>query len=168
MPCRKAIGNCVILLLGLAACLQTAALPIAPTTPKPTLEEVGNQVYCLCGCVTTLNRCPHLPSECASRAQMQDLILKDIDQGKSEAAILQDLTERYGIRVLASPPAQGFDLTVWVLPGIGLIIGLIIVVLIVRKWWRKPKTPQASSVALDPKIMAEVEEEMNRMESWKD
>ncbi|HLI34503.1 MAG TPA: cytochrome c-type biogenesis protein CcmH [Terriglobia bacterium] len=157
-----------ILLLGLVACLQTVALPIAQTTPKPTLEEVGNQVYCLCGCATTLNRCPHLPSECASRAQMQDLILKDIDQGKSEAAILQDLTERYGVRVLASPPAQGFDLTVWVLPGIGLIIGLIIVVLIVRKWWRKPKTPQASSVALDPKIMAEVEEEMNRMESWKD
>lgn len=141
----------------------------AQSKAKPTLEQVGNQVYCLCGCVTTLNRCPHLPSECANRAQVEALILKDIQQGKSDPAILQDLSQRYGVKILASPPAKGFDLTVWILPGIGLVIGLIFVVLIVRWLRRKPLNPsQAASAPIDPKIMAAVEEEISKIESLSD
>jgi cytochrome c-type biogenesis protein CcmH/NrfF len=131
--------------------------------PKTTLEKVGSQVYCQCGCATTLNHCPHLPSQCASRAELTAMILKDIQQGKDEPAILQDLARRYGVRVLASPPAKGFDLAVWVLPGFGLVIGLFAVILIVRHLRRKqtPEQPK-DECSIDAKIMAAVEEEMDR------
>ncbi len=137
---------------------------------KPTLEQVGNEVYCQCGCVTVLNHCPHLPSECQSRAQMQTVILKDVQQGKANPAILQDLVDRFGVHVLASPPATGFNLTVWVLPGVVLIIGLAIVLLIVRRWRAKNSAPTEEGTAgpADPKIMAAVEEEMNRVGTTKD
>lgn len=142
-----------------------AATPVMQGSQKPTLEGVGNQVYCLCGCVTTLNHCPHLPSECASRGELETVILKDISQGKDDKAILADLRGRYGVRVLASPPAMGFDLAVWILPGIGLVIGLAIVLVIVRRWRRKPDPSQSSGVVVDAEVMTAVEEEMSRIES---
>lgn len=137
---------------------------IAFAAPKPTLESIGNKVYCLCGCVTTLNHCPHLPSECASRAQMEALIRQDIHSGKTEEAILKDFTAAYGVQVLASPPAQGFDIAVWILPGIGLIVGFILVVVIVKRWRRRPEPGDlADDSEIDPKLMTAVEEEMKKL-----
>ncbi|MGH9471025.1 MAG: cytochrome c-type biogenesis protein CcmH, partial [Terriglobia bacterium] len=87
-----------------------------------------------------------------------------ISKGQSDPAILQDLVDHYGVRVLAAPPAAGFDLTVWVLPGIGLIVGLAIVLVIVRRWRKKPPSGPAPNAgpAPDAHIMAAVEEEMSR------
>ncbi|MGH9395338.1 MAG: cytochrome c-type biogenesis protein CcmH [Terriglobia bacterium] len=164
---RKIAARIVMLLaVGMFAIGAIAASPAA----KPTLEQVGSQVYCMCGCVTTLNHCPHLPSECQSRAGMQTLILKDIKQGKDDKGILADLVDQNGVHVLASPPSAGFDLTVWILPGVGLIIGLLIVLIIVRRWRAKVsggETP-AAEAPIDPKIMAAIEEEMHKTVTTKD
>ncbi|MGH9355449.1 MAG: cytochrome c-type biogenesis protein CcmH [Terriglobia bacterium] len=168
---RRAVRSRNGILVSLAAFIAGMAMVVAQGLAAgpapPTLEQVGNKVYCLCGCATTLNHCPHLPSECQSRAEMQALILTDIRQGKAEPAILQDLTRRYGVRVLAAPPATGFDLTAWLLPGLGLVAGLCVVLVIVGRWRRK--TPSDNAVASEPpvdaKIMAAVEDEMSKLES---
>lgn len=145
----------------LASLCTSWAVSVAP---KPTLDSIGNKVYCLCGCVTTLNHCPHLPSECASRAQMEALIRRDIGAGKTEKAILTDFTAAYGVKVLASPPTQGFDIAVWILPGIGLVVGLILVIVIVKRWRRRPPPGElADDSEIDPKMMAAVEEEMKKL-----
>ena len=157
MRCKPAIGT-------ILAGLCVSSMSLAGVTAKPALESIGNKVYCLCGCVTTLNRCPHLPSECASRAEMEALIRKDIRAGKTEKAILNDFTAAYGVRVLAPPPAHGFDLVVWVLPGIGLMVGLILVVVIVKQWRRRsPRAEPEDKADIDPKLRAAVEEEMKKL-----
>ena len=126
---------------------------------KPTLEALGNEVQCTCGCVAPLNQCPHL--DCAEKAEMQAFIKKEIAEGKDERAILQDLSLRYGVQVLTAPPVRGFNLTVWILPGVGLLIGLGFVVVIVRRWKRKPAdAPVAPSTTYDSKVLSAVEEEM--------
>lgn len=100
---------------------------------------------------------------------MQGVILNDIKQGKDDKGILADLVDQYGVRVLASPPSSGFNFTVWLLPGVGLLIGLVIVLILVRRWRRRVVAERISSDAasIDPKIMAAVEEEMNRITSAK-
>jgi cytochrome c-type biogenesis protein CcmH len=114
---------------------------------------------CLCGCVATLNYCPH--RDCATVAEIRPIIEKEIAEGKDETTILQDLAIRYGVQVLAAPPAKGFSLTVWILPGVGLLAGLSFVVIIVRRW-RKPSPVAAPIPAkpLDRKLLTAVEEEM--------
>lgn len=127
---------------------------------KPTVESVGNQVMCTCGgCVAPLNQCPML--ECAEKAEMRAFIKKEIADGKDETAILQDISIRYGVQALTAPPAKGFNLAVWILPGIGLLVGLGIVVVIVRRWKSKPTivTPPTSA-SQDPKVLTAMEEEM--------
>ena len=143
----------------LACSLFVVSLTRADGSRKPTLESIGDQVMCLCGCVATLNHCPH--HDCATVAEMRPIIEKEIAEGKDETAILQDLAIRYGVQVLAAPPARGFNLAAWILPGVGLLAGLSFVVVIARRW-RKP-APVSAAVPpgpLDPKLLAAMEEEM--------
>jgi len=150
-------GKCALVVL--AGVLIGSSLTRGDVTRKPTLESIGDQVMCLCGCVATLNHCPH--RDCATVAEIRPIIEKDIAEGKDETAILQDLAIRYGVQVLAAPPAKGFSLTAWILPGVGLLAGLSFVVILVRRW-RKPAPVAAgvSSKPLDPELLAAVEEEM--------
>ena len=156
------------LFLGLA--LVNVAM--AARTPEQIAQDIGNKVYCLCGCVTSLNTCPML--RCEEKAAMHKIINTDLAEGKTEPAILQDLVDRYGEKVLAAPPAHGFNLAAWLLPGIGMLIGLFLAVVIVRKWRRPalqaavPAGPVGSASvaasAADDKLRAAVEEEMKKFD----
>jgi cytochrome c-type biogenesis protein CcmH/NrfF len=92
---------------------------------------------------------------------MRPIIEKEIAEGKDETTILQDLAIRYGVQVLAAPPAKGFSLAAWILPGVGLLAGLSFVVIMVRRW--RKSSPAAAAIPtrpLDPKLLTAVEEEM--------
>ena len=147
----------ILLLAGLLAAAGAAA-----KDTKPTLQSVGDGIICQCGCNQTVSTCNHI--ECSSRAEMSDLIQKEIAENKDETTILQDMVLRYGVKVLASPPAKGFNLTVWILPGVGLVVGLGAVIMVVRRW-RKPAAGGSSAprAPVDPKVLAAVEEEMKRI-----
>jgi len=146
----------ILLAILLATCgAQAAGSP-------PTVESIGDQVMCLCGCVATMNHCPHV--NCSTREEMRAVIQKAITEGKDERAILQMLAIRYGVQVLAAPPTKGFDLTVWILPGVGLLAGLGIVVVVVRRW-RRPAAASAAPTPgpIDTKVLAAIEEEMKKV-----
>jgi cytochrome c-type biogenesis protein CcmH len=160
MRSKKAGAALVAMLAGLAA--------LARSDDRSQLaQDIGDHVYCMCGgCVGLLNHCPHPDAECSTKLEMKTMIAREVAEGKSETAILQDLVHRYGVQVLASPPAKGFNLTVWILPGVGLLAGLALVVFLVRRW-RHP-APEAAApappVTIDPKVLAAMEEEMKKME----
>ena len=129
---------------------------------KPTSKSVGEALICQCGCGQTVHGCNHF--ECASRTRMNAEIDKEIAAGKDETTILQDFVKEYGVAVLASPPAKGFSVMAWVLPALGLIAGLAIVLLFVRRWQRVPqKAEQPPPPPIDPKILEEIEEEMKKI-----
>jgi len=161
LPHRHAAWAVTVLTLGLGL----ASMTRADTPRKPTLESVGDQVMCLCGCVATMSHCPHKDNPgfvCYSTWQeMKAVIQKDIAEGKDETSILQDIAIHYGVQVLAAPPAKGFDLTVWILPGVGLFAGLSLVVALVRRW-RKPSLAASgvSAMPTDPKLLRAVEDEI--------
>ncbi len=152
--------------IALGAILMVALIPegSAASGSKPTQKSIEGAVTCQCGCNQTVSGCDHYG--CSSREEMRALIQKEIAAGKDETAILQDMTLRYGVKVLAAPPAQGFNLTVWILPILGLMVGLAAVVLIVRRW-RNPSAEPAGvpPPSIDPKVVAAVEAEMKKVGS---
>jgi cytochrome c-type biogenesis protein CcmH/NrfF len=153
MFCRS-VWRAVLLVMALASLVR--GVNVAQME-----QSVGDKVYCLCGCVTTLNHCPH--TECAFKADARALIAKDAEEGKTDPAILQDLVDRYGEKVLAAPRPQGFNLTAWVLPGLGMLIGLIVAIAFVRRW-RRPAPESADPIpAVDEKLRARVEEEIKKL-----
>lgn len=127
---------------------------------KPTVKGIGDALICQCGCGMTVTSCNHF--ECSSRTEMQAMAQKEIAAGKDQTTILQDFVLRYGVKVLATPPASGFNVSVWILPPLGLIVGLGVVVLIVRRW-RKPEPSAGPTQPIDPKILAAVDAEMKKV-----
>ncbi len=153
MPYRN---FCLTLALGLF--LASSGLG---SDPKPTAKSVGDGLMCQCGCPETVTLCNHLV--CSSRTEMQAQIQKEIDTGKSETSIVQDFVLRYGVKVLATPPATGFNRLVWILPATALMGGLALVLVVTRRWRRPPPGDVAAvPAAIDPKLLAAVEEEMKR------
>lgn len=153
MSCKFISGLMIVMMLS-AANLAGAA--------KPTVKSIGDGIICQCGCTQTVSECNHF--ECSTRAEMNAVTEKEIKAGKDETTILQDFVKQYGVQVLASPPASGFNLTVWIFPGLGLIIGLGVVVLVVRRWrMPSPEQDMAPEETIDPKIAAAVEEEMKKV-----
>jgi cytochrome c-type biogenesis protein CcmH len=153
MPIRtKAILRYAVLALAVAA---TAAA----SGSSPTAQSITKGIICQCGCNQTVESCNHY--QCASRTEMQAMAEKEVAAGKDETTIMQDFVLKYGTKVLAAPPAEGFDLTAWILPGAGALVGLALVLVLVRRW-RNGRTPPPDAPPLDPKLLAEVEEEMKR------
>jgi len=153
MPFRS---FCLTLALGLS--LASRGLG---SDAKPTVKSVGDGLMCQCGCPETVTLCNHLV--CSSRTEMQAQIQKEIDAGKSETSIVQGFVLRYGVKVLATPPATGFNRLVWILPAAALMGGLALVLVLTRRW-RRPAAGGGGAVpaAIDPKLLAAVEEEMKR------
>jgi cytochrome c-type biogenesis protein CcmH len=86
---------------------------------------------------------------------------KQIDQGKSDDAIIAYFIEKYGNTVLAAPPASGFNLTAWLMPFVALAIGMLVAIYFVRRFraqWGGAVTTNADLA----KYQNKVEEELKK------
>ena len=63
---------------------------------------------------------------------MKEVIKIKISEGKSKKEILDYFITQYGETILAKPPIKGFNLILWILPPIILILSLVFWVFNVR------------------------------------
>lgn len=55
--------------------------------------------------------------------QIREQIRAALGQGYTEQQIINAFVQYYGERILAKPRAKGFNLTVWILPFVALLLG---------------------------------------------
>ena len=78
-------------------------------------------------------------------------IRRRIAEGMDKAQIKRELAAEYGPRVLAMPDEGGFDLAVYLVPGLLVVLGLGGVALAARRWRRTPDAAERPrGRALDP------------------
>ncbi len=106
-----------------------------PSTFALTLEEVSNELVCQCGCGLVLENCNH--SDCGVAIPMRETIKERIANGESKEQIISYFVGKYGEIVLAAPTKRGFNLTVWIMPFLGIIAGAGIVVWLIATWVRQ-------------------------------
>ena len=86
--------------------------------------------------------CPVCPGETLDQSfvdiaqDMKRIIREKLSGGETEGEILDYFVARYGDDVLAAPPKSGFNLLAWVAPPIGIALGVVAVVLILRQMRR--------------------------------
>jgi cytochrome c-type biogenesis protein CcmH len=84
------------------------------------VNEVASDLYCPICENTPLDVCP--TKACSDwRAEIRSLL----ESGRNEAQVKDYFVERYGVRVLGEPPRTGFTSIVWILPFVGLAIGVV-------------------------------------------
>jgi len=77
--------------------------------------------------------------------------------------ILDHYVAQYGERILATPPAKGFNTFVYLLPWMALILGASFLILLIRKL-RSPAPSCAPSPAPDARYASLIEKEMKELE----
>jgi cytochrome c-type biogenesis protein CcmH len=127
----------VAILLLIALTSVALAQDGTPPTPTPIAKQVvtdddvnriAKQMYCPVCENEPLDAC-----RTAACLQWRSQIKQMLSEGQSEQQIKDYFVARYGVRVLAQPPAQGTSLWLYVLPIVGLIVGAVIVVWLLRR-----------------------------------
>jgi cytochrome c-type biogenesis protein CcmH len=140
--------------------LALGALPARAATGQPVDENTVHQIAVQLRCVVCQNlSVGDSPSETAN--QMRGLIREQLAAGRTPDEVLTYFVERYGQWILLSPPKQGFNLLVWVVPFAGLALGLVGVALVLRRWARNTRAaPPAPDVedAMRERIRRELAE----------
>jgi len=89
--------------------------------------------------------CENVPLDvCETQAcvQWRDLIRQKLAAGEKPEQIINYFQTTYGDRVLQEPPRQGFTGLVWILPFVGLVAGMAILVVVLRRMTARPAPVQ--------------------------
>ena len=136
-------------------------------SPKTELEDpalatrfndISDRLMCQCGCQMILRVCNHV--NCPSAVPLRHEIEKQLLEGKDDETIVASFVAEYGMVVLSSPPATGFNLAAWVMPGFGLLIGLFIVFLMATRWAQRRRLTTATAAPVDPELRQRIENEL--------
>jgi cytochrome c-type biogenesis protein CcmH len=143
--------------------------PEEPPTGEVTDDEVNAvaaQLYCPV--------CENVPLDvCGTQAcaDWREEIRTMLADGHSEEEIRAYFAERYGRRVLATPDARGIDVLVWVLPPVGVVAGIVVLALTLRRMAPGALAAGAETEVaisyddLDPEYVARLERELKEYSS---
>ncbi|MBN2147659.1 MAG: cytochrome c-type biogenesis protein CcmH [Anaerolineales bacterium] len=149
----------IALLLSLA--LAGVALAQEPTPSDDEVNAIARQLFCPVCENVPLDVCP--TQACA---QWRELIRQKLSEGWSEPQIKSYFVEQYGDRVLATPPAKGFNWLVYLVPPIALLAGVYILWRSMRSWKQPPppvSVQQAAQADAQPdKYAHRLEEELRK------
>ncbi len=93
------------------------------------------------------------------------VIRQKLADGWNEQQIKDYFVEQYGARVLATPPAEGLNWLVYVLPPVAFLSGATMLFRALRSWRRAAETAPASPAgpaASDDPYVQQLEEELRR------
>jgi cytochrome c-type biogenesis protein CcmH len=140
----------IAVLLALSVGLATAAAPAAAAAAhrRASLIQIENDLMCV-ACHESL-AVAQSPEAFSERQYINTLIA----QGETRKQIENNMVAQYGASVLALPPAQGFNVLVYVVPPAVVLIGIVTVLFTLPKWRARSRSAAAESdrpaVALDP------------------
>ncbi len=126
--------------------------------------DVENSLICNCGCGQLLGTC-----ECERAEEMRTKIRGMIDKGKTKEQILNSFVSQYGESILSAPPKKGFNLIAYIFPFAGLLVGLIVAVIFVRKWAFSGKKEAAAEAEtkgsdLNDDMQKKIDDELKKFE----
>jgi cytochrome c-type biogenesis protein CcmH len=148
----------VLLILWIIAAIPDP--PAADAAASADLEDKVREIASELRCVVCQNlSVADSPSELAK--EMRNLVRELVEQGKSREEILAYFVSRYGEFVLLSPTKRGFNLLVWVLPFLALLVGGCGIYLVARRW---TEGREAAAPVVDPAYAERVRRELRERE----
>ena len=126
------------------AAAPAAVPPAADSALDAATRSLASQLRCpVCQGLSVQDS----PSELAQ--QMRDVVRQQLQDGKSADDVKDYFVARYGQWILMTPPAAGFNWLVYSLPGIVLLIGAVMLIVLVRRW-----TSSSRDAAMHPEADA--------------
>ena len=145
-------------LLSVLLCILIASCATETLTLEERAQSIDQRLMCPVCPAETIDQ-----SQADVAIQMRELVREKLQAGETEDQIFNFFVERYDKGVLAEPPAEGFNILVWVIPPVVLLLGLTLLWLGIRQLGRSPRqyflTPEESWTADSERYLREVDEE---------
>ena len=120
------------------------AVVLALAAPQASLPDIEDEVMCVeCGTVLSVSNSPVAQQE-------RDFIREQIAAGKNKAEIKQALVAEYGDEVLADPGTGGFNLTLWLVPIVIVLLAVAGIGVAYTRWRRAPEDEPELPPPLSP------------------
>lgn len=158
----SSIVHSAVCTLRLVLCLSFAIAPAAAEVTDAQVKDVARELACLCG------SCPRRPlHECACGwADKNRIRIADaLKAGQDKQTIVAEFVKAFGQEALSSPPAEGFNLTAWVMPFLVLALGALLVWTVIRNWSQGKQPVQPSEVGVDDAYRTKLERELKERET---
>lgn len=121
-----------LLALCLALPLGALAKEAAPAADDPVLEARVMRIASELRCLVCQNQT--IADSHADLAQdLRNQVREMLQQGKSEAEILDYMTQRYGDFVLYRPPVKSTTTLLWYGPAALLVGGVVVLIVVLRR-----------------------------------
>jgi cytochrome c-type biogenesis protein CcmH len=114
------------------ASVFTLASNVPANAQVDRAKQIGGKFMCMCGCNQVLTQCNHVG--CTTSTAMLKGLDQAVARGDSEDVITQRLVQEFGTKVYAEPPKSGLSLVAWILPGVYLLGGTLLVIFIILRW----------------------------------
>ncbi len=116
-------------------------------SPDETVSRIADNLMCTCGCPHIIGQCG---DECSVAPQLVHEITELVTAGNTEEEVYKIFEDKYGLRVLAVPKAEGFNLLAWVMPFVGLLAGMVVVFFVAKRL--KPDESSQGTAGAPPEI----------------
>jgi Cytochrome C biogenesis protein len=145
---------------------SAVALLMGADSANARYEKLGGKIMCTCSCAEMLLKCNHVGCPNSDRMIGQLRVLTGVTSSGpgSGGANLQSLSNdedvlnwfrrTWGVAAVVEPGTHGLELWAWIMPPAALGLGLLLVVITVRRWKLRPAQPSPHDVELDPHMEA--------------
>jgi cytochrome c-type biogenesis protein CcmH len=149
----------VSLLVVSGAAIPARATAAAAAVSEEQVQAIASQLRCVvCQNLSVADS----PSDMAR--QMRDLIRERLAAGDTPAQVETYFVQRYGEWVLLAPPARGLNLLLWFAPFGAVASGLAVVLMLARRWRRRPAAPEPEALpAVGPRDRERLAAELERL-----
>lgn len=110
-------------------------------------DALEHRIRCQCGCTLDVFTCRTTDFSCQVSPAMHRDIMSLVEGGYDEREIVNAFVAVYGEAVLMAPPRTGFNIVGYVLPGIGIAVGAVLLAVIIRGLRRPADSAGAAPVA---------------------
>ena len=137
---------------------------VSAEVTQERVRDVAKGLACLCG------TCPRRPlDECACgwADQKRERIAEALKAGQDNEAIVAGFVAEFGQEVFVTPPAEGFNLSAWIMPAMALLLGAMVVWAVLRNWSRHRAAPaegRSPEIEDDDKYRSRLERELRERE----
>jgi cytochrome c-type biogenesis protein CcmH/NrfF len=124
---------------------EAAGRSVEPVTARDNsalVKDIEERIRCTCGCNLSVYTCRTTDFTCSVSPAMHRAVMARLDAGMTEAQVLASFQQQYGDMIFMEPPKHGFNLLAYVMPFVGLAVGLGLVTGLVRRWFRRAAAPE--------------------------
>jgi len=142
---------------------------IPPTTAGDNdgaIQAIEKRLKCTCGCGLDVYTCRTTDFTCPVSPGLHRKVMAMAGAGMSAEQIIADFVRENGVVMLMAPPARGFNLTAYLLPGVAILGTGAAMVFMILRWARRnvPAGAAADVPAVAPGTAAELDQLRSELE----